>query len=186
MGYRDSGSFVNTSNVWDSSQLGDIEGITPPLRELFIRLYQNLNNMALAVNGKDTGIYHTDEFVTGQLYPQDPNLSSGTNATPIQRPVYRKVINFGALPTLAAPGPSTSVAHGIDLNEGYAFTRIYGCASKQDTNPALCSYLPIPYASPIPANNIELAVMGTNIVITVGVDRSLYTQCWVVLEYIKF
>ena len=46
------GMMVPTTNVWDVSQIYNLQDISPELRELFVRLYQNLNKMALAVNLK--------------------------------------------------------------------------------------------------------------------------------------
>lgn len=177
MGYRDSGAQIATTNIWELEELNS-KNITPEMKELFVRLYQNLNNMAMAVNGKDTGIYHTDEFVTGQLYPQDPTLTSASSSTPIQRPVYRKVINFGALPNAA----NKTVAHGMTINANFTFTRIYGCAS----DPAGLTYIPIPYASNTANDSIELWIDNTNVNITTAADWTAYTKCWVVVETMKF
>jgi hypothetical protein len=178
MGYRDSGAFIGTTQVWDVSELDSTKGLTPELKELLIRLYQNLNNMAMAVNGKDTGIYHTDEFVTGKLYPFDPALNSGTASTPIQRPVYRKVINFGALPNAG----TASIAHGLTVNTAYTWVKIAGYA----TDPVALLGVPLPYASDTANDNIELSVDDTNVIVTTASNWSAYTRCWVVLEFLKF
>jgi len=145
--------------------------------ELISDLYRNVNSIILAVNAKDTGIYELTEFVNGQCFFSNPSLSSTSAETPTPRQVFRKVINFGALPNTT----SKSVAHSIAPDSNFTFTRIYATAS--DTSGI--SYLPIPYASGTTANIIELSVDGTNVVITTGSDRTAYTVCYVVLEYIK-
>jgi len=94
------GLFVPTTNVWDVSEIYSLEGIKPEFKELLVRLYQNINNLSLALNLKDTGYYTEEEFVTGQVFFPNPSLSSTTQQTPTFRQTFRKVINFVSL---AAP-----------------------------------------------------------------------------------
>jgi hypothetical protein len=178
MSYRNAGAFIPTSQVWDVSEIYETEVTSPAFKELLVRLYQNLNNMALAINGKDTGIYHTDEFVTGKLYPPDPTSTSATLTKPIQRPVYRKVIDFGALPNAA----TKTVAHGLTVSATMIWVNMYGCA----TDPVALIGIPIPYASDTASDNIELWVDNTNVNITTAADWRAYSKCYIVLEYLKF
>ncbi len=172
------GSFLGTTNVWDVGDIYNIEKLDPKLQELLVRLYQNLNNMSLSVNTRDAGFYdNANEFVNGQVWFPNPANTSLTSSNPAQRQVYRLVINFGALPNTGVK----TVAHNILINTGYTFTRIYATAS--DTTGL--TYIPIPYASPTLANNIELSVSATNVIITTGSNRSNYNVCYVILEYIK-
>ena len=106
---QDVGSFIPTSYIWDVSQLYSVDVNSPEFKELLVRLYQNVNNIAIVLNTKDSALYERSEFVNGQLYFSDPALSSQTNVTPVQRQVYRLVLNF--------PYAScTDVAHNIELN----------------------------------------------------------------------
>lgn len=171
------GLFVPTTNIWDVGQIYDVPNITPELQELLVRLYQNLNVMSLALNLKDSGYYVRQEFLNSQAYFPDPTLSSLTPSAPVYRQVFRMTVDFGALPNAT----TKSVAHGIDIVETYSFTRIYAASSDQVN----FSYIPIPYASPTSADNIEINVDATNVNITTGSDRSLYLKTYVVLEYIK-
>lgn len=169
------GSFIATTNVWDTSQLQDIDVNSPEFKELLVRLYQNINNIVLILNTKDTGIYSQNEFINAQQY--FPSVMSGTNQEANYRAVYRKVINFGTLPNAGAK----SVAHNINVDERYSLTRLYASA----TNPvSTFSMIPIPFASPVLNENIKLEMTGTNITITTGIDRTAYTICYVVAEYI--
>lgn len=170
------GAFVPTSNVWDVSEIYSTEVTSPAFKELLVRLYQNLNVLSLVVNVKDSAFYVDSEFVTSGQYFTNPTLSSATAQNPTLRPVFRKVINFGALPNTA----TKSVAHGIAPIASFSFTRIYGCA----TNPST-SYIPLPYASPVLASNIELNADATNVNVTTGSDRTAYTITYIILEYIK-
>lgn len=170
------GAFVPTTNIWDPSEIYSTEVTSPEFKELLVRLYQNLNNMSLSLNIRDAGYYDRTEFVCGQLYFPNPALSSASAKAPAYRQVFRKVINFGTLPNTA----TTSVAHGLTITSGFTFTRIYGCATDPST-----SFIPIPFAAPTDSENIKIDVDTTNINITTGSDRTGYTVCYVVLEYIK-
>ena len=93
------------------------------------------------------------------------------------RDVYRKVIDFGALPNTA----TTSVAHGISFDASSTLTHLYAAA----TDPVNFIYLPIPYASPTLANNIEIYLDATNVNIITGSNRAAFTICYVVIEWLK-
>lgn len=171
------GAFVPTTNIWDvAGQIMAVDVNSPEFKELLIRLYQNINNIAISLNIRDAGYYDTSEFVNGQLFFPDPSLSSSSTTNPAFRQVTRKVINFGALPNAG----TKTVAHGIPVTTEYTFTRIYGCAS--DTTGL--TYIPLPYASPVLANNIELSVNATNVVVTTGSNRTNYNIAYIILEYL--
>jgi len=172
------GSFIPTTNIWDTAEIYSTEVTSPEFKELLVRLYQNLNLMSVNINLKDTGYYDTSEFVTGQKFFPQTGTSSLSAVTPDFRQTYRKVINFGALPNTG----TTNVAHGINVTAGTIFTRIYGVANDQ----AGTSYLPLPYASPTLINNIALSVDNTNVTIVTGSNRTAYTITYVVVEYLKF
>lgn len=182
-GSQYTGSFVPTTNVWDPSQVIQIEDISPELKEVLVRLYQNLNTMALAVNIRDAGYYVQQEFLNGQAWFANPNLTSASKTTPAPRQVVRKVFNFGTLPDNTVK----KLEHGIPVNGAYSFTRIYGCAS----DPVNLKYVPLPYASGAQINaapnnnlNIELWVDGTYINVQTNTAWDNYTICYIVLEYI--
>ena len=176
---KDLGAFIPTTQLWDVSEIYEQDIGDEKLKELLVRLYQNLNRMALSVNVKDSGYYDTQEFVTGQQFFPLPGLTSAGTRFPDYRQTFRKVINFGALPNTG----TTNVAHGITCDANTIFTRIYGVATDPTGG---FSYLPLPYASSTAANNIELSVTGTNVSITTGIDRTAYTVCYVIVEFLKF
>jgi hypothetical protein len=171
------GSFIQTTQIWDIAFIEEVDVTSPEFKELLIRLYQQLNNIAVVLNTKDTGQYQLSEFVNSQLYFSDPALNSSTALSPQDRQVLRKVINFGTLPNAG----TTAVAHGITCTVKTTFTRIYGTAS--DT--AGKNYIPLPYASPTAANNIELKVDATNVTIITGSNRTAFTITYVILEYLQ-
>ena len=171
------GSFIPTTSVWDVTSIYQTEGITPELKELLVRLYQNLNNMAVSTNLKDAGYYNTQEFVNGQQFFPNPANSSQTAVQPDFRSVFRMIVNFGALPNAG----TKSVAHGIAMTSSFSFTRIYATA----TNPTTPKFIPIPYASNSANSSVEINVDGTNVNITTAANLTAYTITYVILEYLK-
>ena len=169
------GSFVPTTNIWEVQQLLDTD-VDPKLKELLVRLYQNVNNISISLNTRDAGYYVNQEFINGQIFFPNPALDSTTPQTPTMRQVFRLVINFGALPNAT----TKSVAHGITITSGFSFTRIYATA----TNPST-SFIPIPFSSPTLNQNIKITVDATNVNITTAIDYTAYTICYVILEFIK-
>jgi len=167
------GAFVPTTYIFDVAELQQLD-LDPEFKETLVRLYQNLNRMQLSLNGKTTGMYALNQFVTGQLYP--PNIVPSSLVQQQYRPVTRKVINFGVLPNTA----TKSVAHGITFNAGVSFVRVYGTA----TDPVGFNAIPLPYASSILANNIELNVGATNVNVITGSNRTNFTITYVVLEFL--
>jgi hypothetical protein len=171
------GDFVPTTNVWDVAELYQTDVKSPEFKELLVRLHQYIGSIANTVNRRDAGYYNISEFVNGQLFFPNPLYDSQTATQPAFRQVLRKVINFGFLPNTGLK----SVAHGIPINNDYSFTRIYAAASDTVGH----TYIPIPYASPVLANNIELYVDATNVNIVTGSNRSNFDECYVILEYIR-
>lgn len=161
---NNTGLFVATTNVWDVEAIKTTDVNSDAFKELLVRLYQNIGNICLALNLKDSGYYSVNEFVNGQIFVNGQQ-------------VFRTVVTFGTLPnagTLTSP-------HGIAIDNGFTFTRIYGAASNITT----MKYIPLPYASPTLVNNIELDVNATSVTITTAIDYSAYTVSYVVLEYVK-
>jgi hypothetical protein len=172
------GAFVETNYLWDVQQLQSLDVNSAEFKELLIRLYQNVGKIALVLNVKDTGLYQVTEVVNGQLYFSNPANNSSTAANPALRQVLRTVINY----TTALPNTgSVAIPHNITCTGSTTFTRIYAVANDTSGN----NYIPIPYASPTAANNIELKVDATNVTIITGSNRSNFTITYIVLEYLQ-
>lgn len=89
------------------------------------------------------------------------------------RPLYRKVIDTGVLPNTT----TKNVAHEIS---NAVFIKMEGIAYADNI------YLPLPYVdSANKLTDILLRIVGGNIVIISGSDRSAFTNSHVTLEYIK-
>jgi len=171
------GAFVPTNLIWDVQQLYSVDVNTPEFKELLVRLYQNINNIALVLNIKDSGYYTTEEFLNGQLFFPNPLTIGAGLENSVFRQVFRTVINFGPLPNAT----TKSVAHNLDINSGFSFTRIYGATS----TPQATLFYPLPFASTTLNQTIQLTVDDTNINITTAINYVGFTTTYVVLEYLK-
>lgn len=166
------GLFLGTTPLFD---VGALEDPTQS-RELIIRLTQKINDIIIALNLKDTGYYVEQTFVNGQQFFPNPALTTTSPQTALYRQVFRKVINFGALPNAG----TTSVAHGLTPTAAWSFTRIYAIAS----DPLALTYIPIPFASPTLNENIKIDIDAVNVNITTAINYSAYSVCYVILEWI--
>lgn len=177
MGYipniqQNTGFFVPTTNIWDIQKLNEVDVNSQEFKDLLIILYQNINKMAFAVNGRDNGFYYLQELIDNQSwFPIDP-----TNISQTPRMNYRTTINFGALPNNGLK----SVPHNIAVDGDLSWTRIYGAA----TDPIALRGIPLPFVS-VAGNHIQLDVDAVNVNITTIGNYSSYTTSYIVLEYLK-
>lgn len=170
------GSFIPTTSSWEIEEIQS-SSLDPKLKELLVRLYQNMNNMAIVVNTKDSALYDTQEFVTGGIYFPNPIQSQPNAMGAVYRQVFRKVINFGPLPNAG----TISVYHQIPINSGYSLVGLKGAATTSNTS----SMIPLPFSSPTLNQNIKVEITPTQINITTAIDYSAYTTTYLVLEYLK-
>ena len=168
------GSYVPTTQVWDTTQIVQ-SNLQPELKELLVRMYQNLGFMSDVLNTKVSGKYPIAEFVISSQYFANPAYSSATGIVPADRQVFRSTYNVGAI-----GAGVTNVPHGLTINNSWTFTHIYGTANNTATN----NYYPLPFASAGGAANIELRVNLANIVITNN-SGVVFTNVYIVLEYLK-
>lgn len=168
------GNFVPTTFNMDVAILQSTDVNSPEFKELLIRLYQTLNTICLTLNAKTDGTYGLSQQVTGDVY--FPVLVNAMLKANEWRAVTRKVVNIQTLPNTA----TKSVAHGINFNANTTFVRCYGMA----TDPVGLIALPLPYASSVAANNIELNVDATNVNVITGSNRTAFTRCTVVVEFL--
>lgn len=163
------GSFVATTNVWDVGQLLEADVNSEEFKLLLVRLYQNINNISLVLNGKETGFHLLEEFVTGQQWF---NINNDNNQL---RPNYRLVVNTGALGAGLNQTP-----HGLTPTNTWTFTRISGAASDTTT----LTYVPLPHANG-GATDIIVTVDATFVNITNN-SGAAFTNSYIILEYLKF
>jgi len=167
---------IPTTNVWDLSAVESLE-INADLKELLVRLYQNVNNISLAVNGKETSYYNTNAFLNNQFYFPNPSLNSSTGTQPSWRPVIRTVVNFGALPNAT----TKSVPHNLPLNTVSSATNYYGAS----TDHVAIEMIKLPFSSPTLNRNIEVTIDDTNVNVTTAIDWTAFTDTTIVIEYLS-
>lgn len=163
------GAFLPPSRIPDPRTRINKEFTQAQLDEMFLIIRDEINAIKTILNNKTTGAHELYEFISGSTYFSDPTLDSTTALTPIPRPEYLTTVNFGALPNTAAK----AVAHGIITTAKMKMVHIHATASDLAT-PA---YIQIPAT--------WIAIDGTNITITTPADYTAYTECIVVLKYIK-
>lgn len=142
------------------------------------KLRQYLNDIAIGLNAKENGFYIDNETPTAGLFI--PTFSNTTAQNINYRPMFRLVVDCGALPNTS----TKSVAHGLTTTQTYSIVKIYGGATDPGAS-TLTEALPLPFASPTLSDNISVTMDATNINITTGSDRTAYTRSYVVIEYIK-
>lgn len=121
--------------------------------------YKNKISIAL----EQESVYSTEEVVIGKW---------------LGKPLYRRIVNVGQL-------QSTASGKFIDCNYDITIckcVKLYGYAYSNSGQT-----IPLPYSD---CNNVSSSIMLSlqddgKIRIFVGTDRSMYTECYVVLEYTK-
>lgn len=170
----DNGLFIPNTEVFNTDQFG--KDMTPEeiANYFYILQFLSYNNLANAINFKESGFYVPIEFVTCQQWFKQ----SGSSANNPFSFGWRIVINFGALPNAG----TKSVAHNIKgLTAGkYSWTKIMGSATDAAGNG-----IPLPFSSPVLNENISLTVDITQVHITTAIDYSAFTNCYIILEYLK-
>ena len=164
------GLFIESTAVFDVARLYEIDVNSEEFKELLVRLYQNVNNIALALNLKRSALYLLEEFNTSAQY-----FDPVTNNQLLLRPEFSRTYNIGPL----AAGV-TNTAHGLIIGATWNFVRIYGAATDNIGR----NYYGLGFASAGGATNIELRVDAANIVITNNSGIN-FTSCIVTLEYLK-
>lgn len=169
---ENTGLFLQTTQIWDINQNISLDPGSTDFRDLVVRLYQQLNNIALTVNLKKTGYYLTETFNNSTQW-FNPNSTN-----PLQlRPGFTKVVDIGPL-----GGGVTNTAHGISIVAGSTikFTYIGGAA----VDSVGLVFVPLPHANG-GATDIIVTVNATNVVITNN-SGIVFTSAYIVLEYLEF
>lgn len=180
MAIPQNGIFLPTTVAVDVSSLKGKSLDSDEFKQLIVKLYQNLNNISIITNYKDSGIYDLALAFNNQSWFPNPTASASADTPAPYRDGSRVTINFGALPNAG----TKFVAHGIAVTATTTFTRIYATA----TDTTGLTAIPIPFVSvsgSIPAGNTEIYVDNTNVYITTTGNGSNYNVCYVVIEYIS-
>ena len=80
------GNFLPTSFIVDVAVLNQTDVNSPEFKELLVRRDQTLTRICISINGKESGYFPLNEFVTGQLYFPNP----ATNTTGMEPLIYSR------------------------------------------------------------------------------------------------
>ena len=129
------------------------------LLTLFARVGDTLSAKTQRIGGD---VYSTTETLTNKVWIDG-------------KPIYRKVIDFGALPNTT----TKTVAYNITNLDKFVRIEGYGL------NPNSQALMPLPYAAPTDASlNVRLIVASNTVDIQTGSDRTDYNG-YIILEYTK-
>lgn len=139
-------------------------------------LVEQLKRIAQAINTREIGWYLDEELLAGKAFIPGSTPLSDLPTSEVFRQVFRKVIDFGALPN-AAP---KSIAHGITVDSNFTLVQLWASA----TDPVGFTALPIPYADAAGVDNIQLDMGPVNVNITTTTNKTAYSICYVTIEYL--
>jgi len=138
---------------------------------------EQFKKLANAINVREIGFFLDQELLSGKSFIPGVNIANDGGSSQQFRTILRKVVDFGALPNA---GPK-SVPHGIIFDANFTLIQLFASA----TDPINLIALPIPYASSNAPDGISLFMNSTNINIITQSNRSSYTRCFVVIEYLQ-
>lgn len=143
-----------------------------------LQLRKYFNDIAIAVSAKENSFYLEDETPTAGLFI--PIATPNSSANVKFRPMFRVVVDFGALPN----STTKIVPHGITTTENFSIIRLNGVATEPGVS-TLTEALSIPMDG-IPNNQrISLTMDDTNVIIETATNRTAFTRTFIVIEYIK-
>lgn len=141
-------------------------------------IVEQLKRISNAVNIREIGWFLDEEILSGKAFIPGSAPLDELSTSQVFRQVLRKVVDFGPLPAAG----TKSVPHGITFTDNFTLT--FMCAAA--TDPVALVAIPIPLADPTSLiNAVRLDMDATNVTITVGVDLSAYTRCFVTIEYLQ-
>lgn len=141
-------------------------------------LVEQFKRIALAVNIREIGWHLDEELLSGKAFIPGVEPIGNLSTSQVFRQVLRKVINFGALPAAG----TKSVPHGIVFDANFTLIHMYA----SETDPTNFVAGPVPQCDPLKlSDGIKINMDVTNVNITVGVDMSSFTRCFVTIEYLQ-
>lgn len=139
-------------------------------------IVEQLKKISDAVNIREIGWFLDEELLSGKAFIPGSNDVLDGDTSVRYRTMLRKVIDFGPLPAAGVK----SVPHGIVFDNNFTLIQIWASA----TDPIGLICFPIPYADPnVLANAVLLTMDAVNVNIGVGINRTNYTRCFVIIEY---
>jgi len=163
---------MTSSNQQLQSYLPLYDTVPQGWQEARQKIVEDLRLISDAVNAREIGWYIQDQVITGKQCFSTVS-ASGLNdlgRSNVYRTIFRKVIDFGALPNTAVK----TVPHGILFNANFTLIHLYASA----TDPVGFT------AFTLPGANSSIEMDATKIIVTTTSNLSNYTRCIVVIEYL--
>lgn len=134
----------------------------------------------VSFNNSGTGLVATNvQSAIGELVARD---SFGSDeiiiGTRNGQPVYRKIIEFGALPNTS----SKAVEHGIDNLDMTKVFKLSGTAARTATSPQVCV---LPYVDESNQHGARLIISETSITVITSSDMSAFDTTHITIVYQK-
>lgn len=178
-------NFIPTSQIWDVSEIMSNNAISPDMKKVFVKMYQKLSEMAMAVNNKASGIHDTQEHPTGRKFFPKPGLTSASNRTPISRGSISKSFIWSdalGVPKSLPNATSDTMAHGLNFDANTILINIWAAAT--DHTHGL--YIRVPHVD-CKLGTIGIWATNTDIVIDCcGFDGSDFTDVYIEMEFLRF
>lgn len=176
MGYNlamgmNTGSYIQQTPLFELNRLQNVDINSDEFRLLLVQLFQQVNNICIILNTKDSGFYVTQEFATG-AFLENPASSSDPSK---QRMIFRKTLFTGTI----NPGVNT-YPHGLVVLATWSFIESPGMANDNGGG----NYYPLPWASAGGGTNIEVKLDNTNVTITNGTAIT-FNSGFVIIRYVK-
>ncbi len=141
-------------------------------------IVEQLKKITISVNSREIGFFLDQELLTGKAFIPGFNIQLAGGSSQQFRSVLRMVVDFGALPNASVK----SVPHEIMVDNNFTLVQMWACA----TDPLAFLSFPIPYCDPyVLANGVALTMDATNVNIATGINRTTFTRCFVVIEYMQ-
>jgi hypothetical protein len=142
-------------------------------------IVEQLKKIATAVNIREIGWHLDEELLSGKAFiPGINNVLDGQTSQQF-RQVLRKVIDFGPLPAIIK-----AVPHGIVFDSNFTLIQMYAAAT-DPTN--LIAFSPVYAPATVAASpfGVQMYMTSTDVIIQTNSNRSSYTRCFVVIEYMQ-
>lgn len=140
-------------------------------------IVEQLKKLANAINVREIGFFLDQELLSGKAFIPGVNIATDGGSSQQFRTVLRKVVDFGPLPNATVK----SVPHGITVDANFTLIEMFAAA----TDPTNLISFPLPFDSGGTSTGAALFMDATNVYIRTESNRSTFTRCYVVIEYLQ-
>lgn len=140
-------------------------------------IVEQLKKITNSLNTKEIGFFLDQELLSGKAFIPGVNQLADGGSSQQFRTILRKVVDFGTLPNNA----TKTVAHEIMFDNNFTLIALWAAA----TDPTNFISFQIPFVAQTVTTSIALLMDATNFIITTHDDKTSFTRCFVICEYIQ-